>query len=137
MVVKSPVGACANSHGGLFITPTIVENVGQGCRLVDEEQFGPVLPIMAFTDEDVAIEQANYGTYGLGGSVWTRDMDKGVMLADRLEVGTGWINQHGAFTAALPMPFAKESGIGMDYAQYGVAEHSRAMLVNALLPDES
>lgn len=128
-------GGVRNSQGGLFIAPTIVENIGQGCRLVDEEQFGPALPIMAFTDEDLVIEQANHGTYGLGGSVWTRDMEKGVTLADRLEVGTAWINQHGAFTAALPMPFAKESGIGMDYAEYGVAEHSRAMLVNALLPD--
>jgi aldehyde dehydrogenase (NAD+) len=56
-----------------------------------------------------------------------------VALADRLEVGTAWVNQHGAFTAALPMPFAKESGIGIDYAEYGLAEHTRPMLINARL----
>lgn len=119
---------------GLFIPPTLVEGIGHGVALVDEEQFGPVLPLMRFADEDSAIAMANDSIYGLGGSVWTADIDRGIAFANRLEVGTGWINQHGAFSAALPMPFAKQSGIGMDYAEYGVAEHSRAMLINARLP---
>ena len=118
---------------GLFIPPTLVEGVGHGVALVDEEQFGPVLPLIPFHDVEEAIRMANSGPYGLGGSLWTQDVERGIDLVERLEVGTGWVNQHGAFTAALPMPFAKQSGIGMDYAEYGVAEHSRAMLVNARL----
>jgi acyl-CoA reductase-like NAD-dependent aldehyde dehydrogenase len=119
---------------GLFIPPTLVDGIGHGVRLVDEEQFGPVLPIIPFDDENEALRLANDSPYGLGGSIWTADIDRGVVLADRLEAGTAWVNQHGAFTAALPMAFAKDSGIGMDYAEYGLAEHSRAMLINARLP---
>jgi aldehyde dehydrogenase (NAD+) len=118
---------------GLFIPPTLVGGLAPDVRLVAEEQFGPVLPIMRFSDEDAAICLANDSLYGLGGSIWTRDVERGISLAERLEVGTGWVNQHGAFTAALPMPFAKESGVGIDYAEYGLAEHARPMLINALL----
>ncbi len=116
---------------GLFIPPTLVDGMDHDCRLVKEEQFGPVLPIIGFRDEDQVIAMANDTLYGLGGSIWTRDIPRGVALADRLEAGTAWVNQHGAFTAALPMPFAKESGIGIDYAEYGLAEHTRPMLINA------
>ncbi len=118
---------------GLFIPPTLVDGLAHDVRLVKEEQFGPVLPILRFSDEDEVIALANDTTYGLAGSIWTRDIARGVALADRLEVGTAWVNQHGAFTAALPMPFAKESGIGIDYAEYGLAEHTRPMLINARL----
>ncbi|MET0248351.1 MAG: aldehyde dehydrogenase family protein [Sphingobium sp.] len=116
---------------GLFIAPTLFTGVGHGVPLVDEEQFGPVLPILPFTDIDAAIDDANKGELGLGGSIWTADVARGLDLAERLECGTAWVNQHGAFSAALPMPFAKQSGIGVDYAHYGVAEHSRLMLLNA------
>jgi len=116
---------------GLFIAPTLFTGVGHGVPLVDEEQFGPVMPILPFTDIDAAIDDANRGELGLGGSIWTADVARGLDLAERLESGTAWVNQHGAFTAALPMPFAKQSGIGVDYAHYGVAEHSRLMLLNA------
>jgi aldehyde dehydrogenase (NAD+) len=118
---------------GLFIPPTLVDGLDHDVRLVKEEQFGPVLPIIRFSDDDQVVAMANNTTYGLGGSIWTREIDRGVALADRLEVGTAWVNQHGAFTAALPMPFAKESGIGIDYAEYGLAEHTRPMLINARL----
>ena len=118
---------------GLFIPPTLVDGISHGVKLVDEEQFGPVLPIMRFTDEESVLAQANDTKYGLGGSVWSRDVDHAVAMAERLVVGTAWINQHGAFTASLPMAFAKESGIGCDYAEFGLAEHTRLMLVNARL----
>jgi aldehyde dehydrogenase (NAD+) len=120
-------------RAGLFIPPTLIDGLEHDARLVKEEQFGPVLPLIRFRDADRAIFMANDTPYGLGGSVWTRDIDRGIALADRMEVGTAWVNQHGAFTAALPMPFAKESGIGIDYAEYGLAEHARTMLVNARL----
>jgi acyl-CoA reductase-like NAD-dependent aldehyde dehydrogenase len=130
----SDAGADKRHDGpGLFIPPTLVEGIGHGVVLVDEEQFGPVLPLIPFRDEAEAVRMANASPYGLGGSIWSRDLDRACALVEELEVGSGWVNQHGAFTAALPMPFAKQSGIGMDYAEYGVAEHSRAMLINARL----
>ncbi len=116
---------------GLFIPPTLVDGVGQGVRLVDEEQFGPVLPILRFRDPEDALRLANDSQYGLGGSVWSMDQEAGTALARRLEVGTAWINQHGGFSAALPMAFAKQSGLGIDYAEFGLAEHSQRVLVNA------
>ncbi len=119
---------------GLFIPPTVVDGLGHGVRLVDEEQFGPVLPMLRFHDAEDALRLANDGEYGLGGSVWTADLDAGTALARRLEVGTAWVNQHGGFTAALPMAFAKQSGLGIDYAEYGVGEHAQRMLVNVRLP---
>jgi acyl-CoA reductase-like NAD-dependent aldehyde dehydrogenase len=124
-------GGVRHDGAGLFIPPTLVAGIGQGVDLVDQEQFGPLLPILPFSDVNAVLELANHGDYGLGASIWTRDVERGIALAERLEAGTGWVNQHGMFTAALPMPFAKQSGIGMDYAEFGVAEHSQAMLINA------
>jgi aldehyde dehydrogenase (NAD+) len=118
---------------GLFIPPTLVDGIDHDTRLVKEEQFGPVLPLIRFKDEALVLRMANDTNYGLGGSVWTRDIERGLAFAERLEAGTAWVNQHGAFTAALPMPFAKESGVGIDYAEYGLAEHARPMLLNARL----
>jgi acyl-CoA reductase-like NAD-dependent aldehyde dehydrogenase len=130
---RAVTGGQRQAGDGLFIPPTLVEGVGHGVALVDEEQFGPVLPLIPFADVDDAVAMANTGPYGLGGSVWTADIDRGIAIGRRLDVGTAWINQHGAFTAAIPMPFAKQSGIGIDYAEYGVAEHMQTMVINARL----
>lgn len=115
---------------GFFVPPTIIEGVNQGVRLVDEEQFGPVIPLIPFDNEESALEMANCSQFGLGGSVWSDDLNRAISLASRLQTGTAWVNQHGAFSAAIPMPSAKQSGIGTDYAHFGVAAHSRHMLLN-------
>ena len=118
------------ASGGFFLAPCLVEGCTDDFDLVTEEQFGPVLPILPFDDEDAVLERANANRYGLGGSVWSRDPERALALAERLHCGTAWVNQHGAFSADLPMPFAGQSGLGMDYAHFGVREHSRAMLLN-------
>ncbi|MFC0203604.1 aldehyde dehydrogenase family protein [Novosphingobium soli] len=120
---------------GYFMAPALVEGCEAGMPLVDEEQFGPILPIMPFRDEEAVLAAANAGEYGLGGSVWSADVERALALAARLESGTAWVNQHGAYSAGLPLPFAKQSGVGMDYAHFGVLEHARAMLLNARVPD--
>jgi aldehyde dehydrogenase (NAD+) len=118
--------------GGLFLTPTVVTGLASDSRLVAEEQFGPLLPLIAFSDPTDAVRAANDSPFGLGGSIWTSDLDLGVSLAETLEVGSAWVNQHGAFDAAVPMPLAADSGLGIDYGDYGVAEHGQAMVINVL-----
>jgi acyl-CoA reductase-like NAD-dependent aldehyde dehydrogenase len=116
--------------GGLFVAPAVVTGLATDHRLVIDEQFGPILPILPFDSVEQALELSNAGVYGLGGSIWSRDIDRAVSFAERLDVGSAWVNQHGAFDAAVPMPLAKDSGIGIDYGDFGVAEHSQATIVN-------
>lgn len=115
---------------GLFIEPSVVTGLARDHRLVVEEQFGPILPILPFSDLEAVAAEADAGPYGLGASVWSSDEDLAVRVAESLQVGTVWVNQHGAFEAGVPMPMAKDSGIGVDYAEYGVAEHSQAVVIN-------
>lgn len=119
---------------GLFLAPAAVTGLSRSHPLVQEEQFGPLLPIIAFDDPAEAVIEANSGPYGLGGSVWSADIERAESLAVQLDVGTAWVNQHGAFEPAVPMPFAKASGIGIDYGGLGVHEHSQPMVVNVLRP---
>lgn len=97
---------------GYYYAPTILTNVGAGVRVVDEEQFGPVLPVIPFRDVDDAIAQANATEYGLGGSIWTKDIELGQQLAARLECGTAWVNQHATVSPEIPFGGVKSSGIG-------------------------
>jgi len=123
----------AHAGGGFFMAPVLVEKCRADFPLVADEQFGPALPIIPFDDAEEALRAANSNPFGLGGSVWGQDVDRAVALAERMRCGTAWVNQHGAYSAALPMAFAGQSGLGMDYGHFGVAEHSRAMLINARL----
>lgn len=116
--------------GGYFFPLTLVDGVGDTEPLVAEEQFGPILPILTFTDEDDVIARANAVDYGLGGSVWSRDIDHALALAERLDVGNAWVNQHGVLDVGIPFPFAKESGIGIDYGDYGTYQFLQPTLVS-------
>lgn len=124
-------GGIRMNRPGYFLPPTVVVDALEGMRLVDEEQFGPVLPVLRYQSVDEAIRRANDGPYGLGGSIWTSDTARGEQLALRLDVGTSWINQHGALHSGIPLPFARESGIGIDYGPDGVLEFMQRHVVNA------
>jgi aldehyde dehydrogenase (NAD+) len=136
--VDDAVAAGGTLHGtgrhpmtrGYFVEPSVVTGLARGHRLVVEEQFGPILPLLPFRDLDDVVAAADSGPYGLGASVWSADEDRAVDIAESLQVGTVWVNQHGAFEAGIPMPMAKDSGLGIDYAEYGVAEHSQAVVIN-------
>lgn len=97
---------------GYFLPATILTNVAPGMRVVDEEQFGPVLPVLSFRDVNDAIAQANSTEYGLSGSVWTSDIETGEAIAARLECGTTWVNSHSEIAPHIPMGGMKQSGIG-------------------------
>src|SRR5207244_1782227 len=79
---------------GYFVRPTVVRDITEGNPLVDEEVFGPIRPVLRFDTVNEAVTRANRSQYGLGGSVWTRDVAKGQEVAARLQCGTAWVNQH-------------------------------------------
>lgn len=115
---------------GFFMRPTIVRDVTDGCKVVDEEPFGPILPVIKYKTIDEAVERANNSVFGLGGSVWSNDLDKAYEVAKRLECGTTWINQHLNFGPTVPFGGAKESGIGVEFAQEGLLEYTQVHVIN-------
>lgn len=124
-------GGQAVDRPGYFIAPTIVTDAREGMRVVDEEQFGPVLPILRFTDEDEAVDRANATRFGLGASVWSRDRARATQLAERLEAGTVWINAHGGAAADLPFGGFKESGIGRGLGIEGIRSYMEVRVRHA------
>jgi acyl-CoA reductase-like NAD-dependent aldehyde dehydrogenase len=115
---------------GYFYRPTIVSEIADGVRLVDEEQFGPVLPVVPYRDVDDAVERANATHFGLSGSVWSADPDKAAEVAGRLECGSAWVNQHMAVTPYLPFGGAKWSGIGVENGRWGLLGFTEIQVLN-------
>jgi len=109
---------------GFFFEPTVVADLCDGHRLVDEEPFGPILPIIKYTDVDEVIATANQNDRGLGGSIWSNDTEKAMELAQRLECGSAWVNDHGAIQPNAPFGGVKQSGIGVEFGLYGLEEYT-------------
>ncbi len=118
------------SRDGYFYPPTIVTNISDGTRLVDEEQFGPVLPIIRFTDVEDAIQRANNCSVGLGGSVWSSDPQAAQEIALRLECGTAWVNNHAEVLPHAPFGGCKMSGFGVEFGMDGLLEYTVAQTLN-------
>ena len=116
---------------GYFIRPTIVRDITEGSRLVDEEQFGPVLPVIRFADIDDAVLRANSSEFGLGGSVWSSDPERAYRVADRLQAGTVWINKHMDLTPDIPFGGMKYSGMGYELGDQGLTEFTQLKIVNS------
>jgi acyl-CoA reductase-like NAD-dependent aldehyde dehydrogenase len=117
-------GGHARDGDGYFFEPTVVADVTDGIRVVDEEQFGPILPVIKYSDIDDAIRRANASPNGLGGSIWSDDIEKAADLACRLECGTAWVNEHGAIQPDAPFGGVKQSGIGVEFGRYGLEEYT-------------
>jgi len=117
---------------GYFIPPTIVADIDEHSRLVREEQFGPIVPVLKFTDDEDALRRANETRYGLSGSVWSSNPDRAAALASRLEVGTAWVNHHRATSATVPFGGAKESGIGRIYSEMGLKAYLEPRVISVL-----
>jgi len=115
---------------GYFIAPTIVRDITDGARLVDEEQFGPVLPVIKFSDPLDAVARANASPYGLGGSIWSGDLDKAYALAEEMDSGTVWINKHAELDPSIPFGGARQSGLGTELGQEGLEEFTQLKMIN-------
>lgn len=126
-------GGEPSSRDGYFIAPTIVRDLPDDARLVREEQFAPVLPVLAYDDLDDAIARANDSDFGLGGTVWTSDVERGIAVAARIESGTVWVNKHLDLPFDVPFGGAKQSGIGRQQGIEGMEDFTQTRIVNAAL----
>ena len=115
---------------GYFFEPTIVGEISDGVRLVDEEQFGPALPVIPYKDVDDVVRRANATHFGLSGSVWSKDPDRAAEVAQQLECGSAWVNQHLAIAPNLPFGGAKWSGMGVENGPWGLLGFTEIQVVN-------
>jgi acyl-CoA reductase-like NAD-dependent aldehyde dehydrogenase len=125
-------GPARPAGGGYYVAPAVVTGLAETDRLVAEEQFGPVFPVMKFRDVEDAIRRANDTRFGLAGSVWSKDLARAQAIAGRLEVGTAWVNQHRATMANVPFGGAKESGIGRTYSRLGLEAYLEPQVISVL-----
>ena len=107
---------------GYFIPITIVDNPPEDSRVVQEEAFGPILPMLKFSDVDEVIERANDSEYGLAGAVWSADTDKALDIARQMETGTIWINHNLNIPHHVPFGGHKQSGFGVENGMKGLLE---------------
>lgn len=124
-------GGTRPDRPGYFLRPTIVRDIAEGTRLVDEEQFGPLLPVIRFANDEDIVTRANTSPYGLGGSIWSSDPSRAHLLAERLDAGTVGINQHVGIDANIPFGGAKQSGIGTELGQEGLFEFTQLKVVSS------
>lgn len=117
------------SGTGYYVPITIMDNPPEDARIVAEEQFGPVMPLMKFSTTEEVIQRANDSEYGLAGAVWTGDTDKGVEIAEQLETGTVWINEYMHLSPFAPFGGHKQSGFGAEYGVEGLKEFTYAQVI--------
>jgi len=118
---RAVAGGKAMDQPGYFFEPTILVEIADGTRIVDEEQFGQALPIIAYRDVADALKSANATQFGLSGSVWTADPERGATIAG-LECGTAWVNAHIALAPHQPFDGAKWNRLGVENGPWGLLE---------------
>jgi acyl-CoA reductase-like NAD-dependent aldehyde dehydrogenase len=122
-------GTPATELGELFYPVTLVADVADGVALVDEEQFGPALPIIRYTDVDDAVASANGLDVGLGASVWG-EREEARKVAGRIQAGTVWINSHGGVHPMIPFGGHKSSGYGLEFGVEGLKSVAVPQVIN-------
>jgi acyl-CoA reductase-like NAD-dependent aldehyde dehydrogenase len=127
---KVIAGGAPLERRGYFIPPTIVRDIPDDARLVREEQFGPVLPVLRYADLEDAIARANDTEYGLGATVWSSSTERAYQVALRINSGTVWVNKHMDLPHDIPFGGAKQSGLGTEMGQEGLEEFTQAKIVN-------
>lgn len=120
---KVPLGGTIDeSLAGNFVPVTIVDNPPEDSRIVQEEPFGPILPIIAFDEIDEVVAKAVVAPFGLAGSVWGRDRERAISVAKRLETGTVWVNEIHIHGIDIPFGGHKQSGMGVENGHEGLCE---------------
>ena len=117
------------SGTGYYVPITILDNPPEDARIVAEEQFGPVMPLMKFSSVDEAIARANASQYGLAGAIWSKDTDAAVEIAEQLETGTVWINEFMHLSPLAPFGGHKQSGFGAEYGIDGLKEFTYPQVI--------
>jgi acyl-CoA reductase-like NAD-dependent aldehyde dehydrogenase len=115
---------------GFFIHPTVIRDLPEEARLVREEQFGPVIPVLAYDDLEEALERANNTEYGLGATIWTGNPHRGLQLAKRVDSGIVWVNRHLEIPFDIASGGAKQSGIGRQQGLEGMKEYTQAKVLS-------
>jgi acyl-CoA reductase-like NAD-dependent aldehyde dehydrogenase len=121
---KAAAGGAPLPRPGYFFAPTILAGVAEGTRIVDEEQFGPALPVLAYRTVAEAVERANATCFGLSGSVWGTDADEAATVAAQLDSGVVFVNDHLTLEPHLPFGGIKWSGVGVENGPWGLEEFS-------------
>ncbi|HEY0942291.1 MAG TPA: aldehyde dehydrogenase family protein [Steroidobacter sp.] len=122
------------SHSrGYFIAPTIVRDIPDDARIVQEEQFGPILPVLRYTSVDDALARMNGTEFGLGASVWSTNVSRAAEIAEQVCSGTVWVNRHMVADPAVPFRGARQSGIGAELGDAGLHEFTQAQVINISL----
>lgn len=130
---KIVAGGEALDREGYFIPPTIVRDIPDTARLVCEEQFGPVLPILSYENIDDAIARANSTPYGLAGTIWSADPERGLQVALKVDSATLWVNKFFDLPFDVAVGGAKQSGIGLQQGQEGLEEFTQRKVINMAL----
>lgn len=123
-------GGAPKGGPGYFYPLTLVTGLKDGDRLVDEEQFGPVLPIIKYSKVEDAIASANRLDVGLGASVWSNDVNRAREVASRIQAGTVWINQHGMIHPMVPFGGVKGSGYGVEFGVDGLKAVTQPQVIS-------
>lgn len=123
-------GGVSKKKKGYFVNPIIVRDVTDGDDIVDKEQFGPILPIIKYTNVKKIGKTANDSDFGLGASVWSKSTSKATAVANKLEAGTVYVNQCLNIGPHIPMAGFKSSGIGVEQSDEGLEEYTQMQVMN-------
>jgi acyl-CoA reductase-like NAD-dependent aldehyde dehydrogenase len=114
------VGGTNPDKPGYFITPTIIDKPADNSKIVTEEPFGPIVPLLTWSDEADVVARANDTKMGLGASVWSNDVEEANRIARQLDAGSVWVNSHLELQPDTPFGGHKESGIGFEWGLGGL-----------------
>ncbi|KAI1368177.1 aldehyde dehydrogenase, partial [Xylaria arbuscula] len=117
---KVALGGDVKDSEGFYLPATIIDNPPEDSEIVQDEPFGPIVPVMKWSDEEDVIRRVNASKLGLGASVWSNDVPRAQRMAEQLEAGSIWVNTHFELAPNVPFGGHKESGLGMDWGEVGL-----------------
>lgn len=119
-------GSVRQESKGFYVEPAIVDNPPENSRIVVEEPFGPIVPLLKWSDEDDVIDRVNALETGLGASVWSRDLVRAERMARQLSAGSVWVNSHFDTSPRVPFGGHKQSGVGMEWGIEGFRHYTNS-----------